>query len=455
MAETARRRRRWPWVVAAGLVVVAIVAFWQLRSEKLARTILDRVGPAVGLELDFDGEPSYTLTPEPTLTLPGFTAKQPGADVPLLKADRLKVSLPWETIRGAEAREITRVELDAPVLDLDALAAWQAARPDTPFEVPTLTQGLAVQDGTIVGDGWRLVDVDLSLPELRDGARVDAELAARFERGTLAVAFDGDVELARAGLVTPVSLDLDGTLATGDGTPMPWALTLKGELDADRVGEDSTRANAPITLTADAAHATGTFDVGEKAAKWTLDSDLALAIGDATTLDLHDAAFRGDEPLPELLFDGHVAAADALRIDLGGALARWPGGWPTLPPPLDGDVPMPFVLGYAGASDLSDPLRLRVQRGGTTLDARAVVPDVLAWMDAPDRSPLPPIEGLFETPKLTFGAFTLDGVRVEFEDDGVDDDDADDDGADAAADDEFADVEASTTSSEPRADTMP
>ena len=61
MADTAppRRRRRWPLYVAAGLALAIVFAAWQLSSAKLARTILDRAGPAFGLELSFDGPPAY------------------------------------------------------------------------------------------------------------------------------------------------------------------------------------------------------------------------------------------------------------------------------------------------------------------------------------------------------------------------------------------------------------
>lgn len=438
MAEAARRRRRWPLVVAAGLAIAMLFGAWQLRSEKLARTILDRVGPALGLELSFEGTPSYTLGPEPTLTLPGFVARQPGADVPLLTADRLEVSLPWETIRGAEAREITRIELDAPVLDLAALAAWQATRPqDEPFVVPTLTQGLAVEDGTVVADGWRLSGVDVALPALRDGGPADAAVAGTLERGELRVGFEGDAAFARAGLVSPLRLDLAGTLAlAADDTPMPWTLALDGDFDAE---------DDPLTITADAARATGAFAVGDgKQAAWTLDAGIALAVAETVALDLLDAVFRGDEPLPELHFDGHVVSASTLRLDAGGALARWPGGWPTLPPPLSPDVAMPFVLGYDGPGDFTAPLRLRLQRGGTRLDLRAIVPEVLAWMDRDDASPLPPVDGTFDTPELVVGAFTLDGVHVDFED-----------GAPIDGEGAFANVRGSAESTEPVADPSP
>ena len=91
MADTAppRRRRRWPLYVAAGLAIAIAFAAWQLSSAKLAKTILDRAGPAFGLELAFEGTPSYSLRPEPRLSLPGFVARQPGAETPLLTADRL------------------------------------------------------------------------------------------------------------------------------------------------------------------------------------------------------------------------------------------------------------------------------------------------------------------------------------------------------------------------------
>src|SRR5690606_25319385 len=124
------RKRRWPWIlgVLAGLALLA--GWWldrQLEPARLANTVLSRLGAA--------------LRPEPRLLLPGFQARVPGAAAPMFKAARVEVSLPWDTIWGGDDVVITRIELERPQLDLDALLAWLDSRPpsDAPFELPTLT----------------------------------------------------------------------------------------------------------------------------------------------------------------------------------------------------------------------------------------------------------------------------------------------------------------------------
>lgn len=404
------RRRRWPLFVVAGLVAAIIFASWQLRSEKLAHTILDRLGPALGLELGFEGTPRYSLSPEPQLTLPNFHASFAGASTPLLKAKRLMISLPWDTLTGAESRTITRIELDEPVLHLGVLAAWQATRPDTPFEVPTLTGGLEVNGGRIVGNGWTLSAVEFDLPRLKAGDPARAEVAGRYESGTTAVVFEGDIALAHAGLVSPLGLDLAGTLSSGGIKDAPWKLVLAGGLDAQ---------SEPKRLDRVVVDAGGRLPIGDEAATWTLHTRVDATIGkDATDAEFADGELRGTGSLPDLDFSGYLHRSNVLRFGLGGAIPRWPAGWPALPPPLSASRPMSFALNYTGATDLADPLHLRLQSDATTLDSRLVLPDVLAWMDRDDASPLPPIVGTLDTPQLVVGAFTLDGVHVEFDDGG-------------------------------------
>jgi hypothetical protein len=86
--------------------------------------------------------------------LPGFSAAALDGKV-FLSAKRAEVSLPWSTITGNEP-VITRVELDAPVLDLPGLQRWLASRPPSPFKLPTLEKGVAVSGGVVNGDGWSL-----------------------------------------------------------------------------------------------------------------------------------------------------------------------------------------------------------------------------------------------------------------------------------------------------------
>lgn len=432
MAEAAPpRRRRWPrilGVIAVLVVVAGIVVDRQLEPTRLATTVLSRLGPTLGLELTFDGEPEYSLRPEPRLVLPGFKARQPGAAVPLLTAERAEVSLPWDTITGGDALVITRVELAKPVLNLAALAAWQATRPDTPFELPTLTKGLEVDGGTVLGDGWELSALDVALPELRSGGKLDADLSGRFTRGTTSADFTAVLAMASAGRVSPIELHLELPESSGSLNRLPLAMDVTGDLDA---------SGDIVRLSGGRIDADGQVSVDGEKVPWRLVSRIdARSGGGTTTATLVDSVFDSRPPLPDLAFAGRVELADTLRVGLGGAIPRWPEGWPTLPPPLSRSRPMAFSLSYDGATDISDPLRLRLARDATRLDTRLVLPELLAWMDRDGASPLPPLDGTLDTPELVVGAFTLQGVHVEFDDDG------------AAADGPFATVRSDVGSSE-------
>lgn len=421
------------------LLAVAIVVHVQMEPTRLAGNVLSRLGPTLGLELTFDGEPEYSLSPEPRLVLPNFSARQPGATVPLLTAKRAEVSLPWDTITGGDTRDITRVELQSPVLDLAALSAWRASRPDTPFELPTLTRGLEVGDGKVVAAGWSISALDVSLPELRAGEPADADIAGRFVRGTTEVAFDGELSLARAGLVSPLEMVLAGTLSAGDVKDVPWKMELRGELDM---------ASTPARLSAVDLRAGGSIRAGGDDVPWTLAADAEATFGDTTMLTLTDATFDSTSPLPDLHFDGFLSLDDELHAGLGGAIPAWPEGWPTLPAPLADPRPIAFALNYTGAADLGDPLRLRLTRDGTRLVSRLRLPEVLAWMDREGASPLPPITGTLVTPAIVIGGFTLDGVRITF-------DDGDDDGDGVAAHGPFANVRSTVVSTEDGAEATP
>ncbi|MFX5957115.1 hypothetical protein ABTF01_22215, partial [Acinetobacter baumannii] len=74
----------------------------------------------------------YTWRGAPSITLREVIARRPGESVPLLRARRVHVALPWRPLRTRGAPlVVTRIELDAPEIDLAALQRWLAARPPT------------------------------------------------------------------------------------------------------------------------------------------------------------------------------------------------------------------------------------------------------------------------------------------------------------------------------------
>lgn len=373
------RKRRWPWIlgVLAGLALLA--GWWldrQLEPARLANTVLSRLGAATGLELSFEGEPDYALRPEPRLLLPGFQARVPGAAAPMFKAARVEVSLPWDTIWGGDDVVITRIELERPQLDLDALLAWLDSRPpsDAPFELPTLTDGLVVTEGLVVADGWRAEAVSLALPALRPGEPATLSLSATWRRDALEVPLEGKLVLEQAGLASPLKLDAGGRLRSGASLDLAWALYLQGSVDA---------RDRPLRLLAEELH------------------------------------FNGESPLPVVDGSAKAGFGEELELQVRGELQEWPADWPALPAPLDPATALPFEFAYAGPNDFSAPLQLDLRQGGTRFEGETALPELLAWLDTPTASPLPPLLGRLEAPALEVEGVQLEGVVIEIVEDGA------------------------------------
>lgn len=369
----APRKRRWPRYLAALLVLLAPGAWWvdrQLEPNRLTATVLERAGSALGLELSIDGTPEYALRPEPRLVLPNLVARLPGAPTPLLRATRVEVSLPWDTITGGESLVITRVELQQPVLDLAALSAWQATRPKAALELPTLTEGIRVADGRLLGDGWLVSGLSLSVPTLRPDAQARAEASGRFETDATQVDFTAVAGMARAGLASGLRLQSSGRIAGGE-FDVPYDLEWLGAVDAT---------------------------------------------GDSNVLTFDRLVLASQSPLPDFTASGNLRFGAETLLSLRGAIPRWPEGWPGLPEPLaESESALDFVLAYEGANDFSTPLALRLQRDQTELQSSFAVPELLAWLGGDRANPLPPLQGSLTTPSLVVAGATLEGLRIEFE----------------------------------------
>ena len=78
-----------------------------MRPQTLGPRVLDMAGQALGLEISA-GEFDYGLRGSPQLVARDVSARVPGADTPLVEAERVFISLPWSTLRarGAEVREM-------------------------------------------------------------------------------------------------------------------------------------------------------------------------------------------------------------------------------------------------------------------------------------------------------------------------------------------------------------
>jgi hypothetical protein len=303
--------------------------------------------------------------------VPDLVVTDPATGVVVLRAKRLDVSLPWATVRGGDI-VITRLDLQQPVLDLAGIRRWLSARPKAPFKLQTLTNGLGVRDGTLLGDGWALRALELDLPRLAQDQPAEVAYGFRFQRAATDLHVRGSAHLARAGLASAFALRGGAALARGE---------------------------APVA---------GTFDIAGEYASTD------------TALELRADRFRiaGKAPVPQLDGRLQLTSAQQLVARFDGTLADWPAEWPALPPPLgEARGPFPLALRYRGASDLSDPLALGFAIDGARLGAATRVPDMVAWLGQPHASPLPPLTGHLTLPRLDIEGISLRGVRVDMDDD--------------------------------------
>lgn len=416
------RKRLFALVALAALGLLLIAAFWLSRPTQLSGILLGRAGAALGLEITASGEASYRLRGTPMLEVRGLVAREPGADTPLLTAERALLALPWSTLRDPDAGLVVqRVELDAPRLDLAALRHWLATRPPSEApRLPVLADGLRIERGQLQAGGWQLAELDIETDRFHPEQPLAGTTRGRYLDAPVELGFDLRIGLGQAQALlkrraTPISAHGDIDIRNG-GITIPATLNLSGPLRWDGV-----LSIEPLRLGASARYRSG-------------DTDLPFILGahgplrlDAARLSLAPDALilRGkgaDSAIPTLQSQGLLAldtGADAtLRIALDGALATWPEAWPALPPPIGQSAsPLPFALRYAGALDASDTARLQLTRDATRFDARFRLPQVLDWLSNFDNgTPLPPLRGRLETPRVEVAGAVLEGVTVEFED---------------------------------------
>ena len=409
-------RRRLAWFVAGVLVLLlALAAVLLLQADRVARFALDQAENALGLEITASGAAEYRIRGTPTLVVRDVVARLPGAAVPVLTADRVLLSLPWSTLRARlQELDFTRIELDAPVLHLGALQDWLATRPPGDGRVPTLREGIAVEDGTLVATGWRIEDVDLTVPSLHADHPVRAHATGRYAGGETAIPFDLHGVLERPAPGHAIGVAGTATIVR-EAWRMPARLRMGGTWQADDTGWGIARMRLGATATYEAEDTRARFALG-------LVGPLRQS-GDRTSLAPMRIAVRplgalDSNPIPPLDASGALVVSGSLDLRLDGTVAHWPGAWPALPAPLDDPaVPTGFELRYAGDFALDDVAALSLSRAGADADVRLRLPDITAWLDASTTgSPLPPLDGTASVPRLEVAGATLHGVRVTLDD---------------------------------------
>lgn len=405
-----RRRRRILLVaIVVALLVLAGLVRWASRPEQVGALVLQQAGRALGLTITARGATEYRLRGMPRIVLRDVEARMPGDDVPLLRAERVLLSLPWTTLRS-RGRDLVvhRVELDAPRLDIGALQRWQATRPPTTTpRVPRLTRGLAIRRGRVDGSGWHVEALDADVPSLAPEAPVRARLQGRLIAGITRVPFDLRATLRRPEAGAGLGIAGTATLVRPD-----WRLELDLVLRGRPVTGDA------IGIAGLVAGARAHYAGGDARLPFRLGIAGRAGYRDGIVIEPFGLALRQGREIPDLDGAGHLRWGRVLALGLDGRLAGWPRGWPALPAPLSRPRgPLPFHLHYEGATDLSAPATLGLRHGATKADAVFRLPALLDWLDAATRgTPLPPLDGRLVTPRLEIPGATFHGVEIELDD---------------------------------------
>lgn len=424
MQPPGRRKARIALAIALGLLVLLLALRFALQPERATRFLLSRVGATLGLQVTAGGAAEYRLRGTPTLVIRGVVAREPGASAPVLTADRLLLSLPWSTIRARGAvLEAERLELDAPVLRLDALRHWLSTRPPTGApRFPTLEKGLQVRNGIVRSGGdtdWRIVGLDIGLPFLAPDAPLQAHVEGRYVATASRVPFDLAVSLQRAGALVdaePAGAAVVGRIAIDGGDwRLPAHVRLAGPFLLRSGDAFVTPLTAGIGAQYESTDSRMPFALGAHGPLAVVDGGLSLA-------PVH-VVLRGrkapssSDPVPSAEASGRVAFAHALELDLDGTVARWPQAWPALPEPLGRPRgPVQVAIDYRGPVAFDGIVRLRAAHRDSRFDGRFRIADVTRWLDGDLANPLPPIDGSARTPVLEIAGARLEGVEIEVDD---------------------------------------
>ncbi|RDS82713.1 membrane assembly protein AsmA [Dyella psychrodurans] len=178
----------------AGVVALSVlVALYLLLQPDRFTKMLQAQANDAGLQLTLSSPASPTLFPRPALQLMGITlaARDNGLgtpNMPILLAANGRLVLPWHTLFGGPM-VISRMQIDSPRVDLDALQAWLLNLPSqsavVPDQIPRIATGVRIRNGSVVENNsqW-LSDVSLDTGRLAPSQPFWINLSAKETDGT-------------------------------------------------------------------------------------------------------------------------------------------------------------------------------------------------------------------------------------------------------------------------------
>ncbi len=227
------------------LVVAAVIAAYLMLQPQRFTDLLRAQARKAGLSLALSVPAEPTLWPRPAVVLHGLTLSVDNR--PVLVAARVRLVVPWRTLLGGPPA-ITRLELDAPRVNLAQLGpvlAHLPQRPAGPPLLPHVDAGIRVSHGSLVrGNQLLLGDIRLQTGRLTPGQVFRLRLAAHLADGQpvtltlamtpriLADAIAFDAIHVTAGRSSDLRWVLDGRATWRGGSKL--AMSLHGTLDHGR-----------------------------------------------------------------------------------------------------------------------------------------------------------------------------------------------------------------------------
>ena len=180
--------------VLAGVALTVLAALYLLLQPDRFTAMLQQQANDAGLQLTLSSPASPTLFPRPALQLEGITliARDTGlanaSNMPILLAANGRLVLPWRTLFGGPM-VISRMQINSPRVDLDALQAWLMSLPPqstaVPQQIPLIVTGVRIRSGSVVENNsqW-LDDVSLDTGRLAPGQPFGINLSGKETDGT-------------------------------------------------------------------------------------------------------------------------------------------------------------------------------------------------------------------------------------------------------------------------------
>ncbi|HEV2538936.1 MAG TPA: AsmA family protein [Frateuria sp.] len=308
-------------VLAAGLVALLVTVYLLLQPDRFT-AMLRQQAQAAGLELSLASPASPTLFPRPALELQGLTLTGQGASMPILLAASGRLALPWRTLFGGPT-VISRLEIDAPRVDLDALQAWLSSMPprpaNAPPNIPRIDTGVRIARGTLVrGNQLLLRDFSLDAGSLLSGRAFPLMVSAKDAEGTPMQLRLTATPRIQGNALQLNDIDLDFT----HGATLSMRLTGEAHWHG--------AADASATLAGSLEHAdAGRYEMSLRLTPANQNDPLLLALkldgpGDHIDLRLPPLGIAQwwthmhDEHGPQLAAPPGNGSLDATTLDLGG-----------------------------------------------------------------------------------------------------------------------------------------